>query len=49
MPQATFSGRYLHANLSEMAAAYLFHLARNHPFLDGTRAAASWRRSCSLV
>jgi death on curing protein len=39
MPQATFSGRYLHANLAEMAAAYLFHLVRNHPFLDGNKCA----------
>jgi death-on-curing protein len=38
MPQATFSG-YLHASLTEMAAAYLFHLVRNHPFLDGNKRA----------
>ena len=30
--------RYEH--LSEMAAAYLFHLARNHPFIDGNKRAA---------
>ena len=32
-----FSGSYLHADLAEMAAAYLFHLVRNHPFLDGNK------------
>ncbi len=35
MPQASFSGQYLHPTLHEMAAAYLFHLTQNHPFLDG--------------
>ena len=37
MPQATFSGSYLHRDLFEMAAAYLYHIARNHPFLDGNK------------
>ena len=35
MPQASFSGQYLHPTLHEMAAAYLFYLPQNHPFLDG--------------
>jgi death-on-curing protein len=35
MPSATFDGRYLHGSLHEMAAAYLFHLVQNHPFVDG--------------
>ena len=37
---ATFGGRYLHQSLFEMAAAYLFYLAQNHPFLDGNKRAA---------
>ena len=37
MPQASFSGQYLHPTLHEMAAACLFHLAQNHPFLDGNK------------
>jgi len=37
MPQASFSGQYLHPTLHEMAAAYLFHLTQNHPFLDGNK------------
>jgi len=37
MPAAGFSGRYLHGNLFEMAAAYLFHIVRDHPFVDGNK------------
>ncbi|MEQ1679120.1 MAG: Fic family protein [Nitrospira sp.] len=32
-PQSGFGGHYLHSDLHEMAAAYLFHLVQNHPFL----------------
>lgn len=37
MPQAQFGGQYLHQDLFEMAAAYVFHLALNHPFVDGNK------------
>ena len=37
MPAATFGGQYLHGDLLEMAAAYLYHLVRNHPFIDGNK------------
>jgi len=37
VPAATFGDRFLHASLQEMAAAYLFHLVRDHPFLDGNK------------
>ena len=37
MPAATFGGEYLHPSLPEQAAAYLFHLVKNHPFVDGNR------------
>lgn len=40
MPQAMFSGKYLHSNLAEMAAAYHFHLCSNHPFIDGNKRVA---------
>lgn len=40
MPEASFGGVYLHPSLAEMAAAYLYHIARNHPFLDGNKRAA---------
>jgi death-on-curing protein len=36
-PRATFDGALLHSTSSEMAAAYLFHLVRNHPFVDGKK------------
>jgi death-on-curing protein len=36
-PQATFEGALLHSTLSEMAAAYLFHLVQNHAFIDGNK------------
>ena len=37
MPAATFGGQFLHSDLCEMAAAYLFHLVQNHPFIDGNK------------
>jgi len=37
MPRATFGGYYLHEDLFEMAAAYLYHLVQNHPFIDGNK------------
>lgn len=37
MPEAGFYGAYLHTDLFEMAAAYLFHIVQNHPFLDGNK------------
>ncbi len=39
MPQARFGGQWFHPTLHEMAAAYLFHLIRNHPFIDGNKRA----------
>lgn len=36
-PQSGFGGHYLHGDFYEMAAAYLFHLVQNHPFLDGNK------------
>lgn len=39
-PQATFSGQFLHPTIWEQAAAYLFHLAMNHSFLDGNKRTA---------
>ena len=37
MPQATFDGEYLHPTIVAMAAAYLFHITQNHPFIDGNK------------
>jgi death-on-curing protein len=40
MPAAMFGGSYLHTGIPAMAAAYLFHICRNHPFLDGNKRTA---------
>lgn len=44
--EVTFDGAYLHGTLFEMASAYLFHIARNHPFLDGNKRTAL---ACTLA
>jgi death-on-curing protein len=36
-----FGGEYVHRDLFEMAAAYLFHIVMNHPFVDGNKRAAA--------
>ena len=36
-PPASFGGQFLHADVFEMAAAYLFHIVQNHPFIDGNK------------
>jgi death-on-curing protein len=36
-PQATFDGALVHDSLFAMAAAYLFHIVQNHPFVDGNK------------
>lgn len=36
-PQATFGGEFLHRTIPAMAAAYLFHICQNHPFIDGNK------------
>ena len=40
MPAARYAGQLLHPDLPTMAAAYLFHLCRNHPFGDGNKRTA---------
>lgn len=40
MPRQQFGGEFLHEDLAAMAAAYLFHIAQNHPFVDGNKRAA---------
>ena len=37
MPQQTFGGTYVHADIFEMAAAYLFHIVLGHPYVDGNK------------
>ncbi len=38
--QATWGGEPLFDNATDVAAAYLFYLCRNHPFNDGNKRAA---------
>ena len=33
----SLGGAFVHEGLFAMAAAYLFHLAKNHPFVDGNK------------
>ena len=40
MPRQQFGGNFLHEDIAAMAAAYLFHIAQNHPFVDGNKRAA---------
>lgn len=37
MPQAGVGDQFFHADLFEMAAAYLYHVVQNHPFVDGNK------------
>jgi death-on-curing protein len=39
-PQASFGGQSPYRDLPEVAAACLFYLCRNHPFVDGNKRAA---------
>jgi death-on-curing protein len=39
-PQASFAGKSPYVDLPEIAAAYLFYLCKNHPFIDGNKRAA---------
>jgi death-on-curing protein len=37
MPMSGMGESYFHAFPFEMAAAYLFHIVQNHPFVDGNK------------
>ncbi len=39
-PRATAFGEFLHGDLFEMAAAYLFHVVKNRAFMDGNKRTA---------
>lgn len=36
-PKITFDGELLHPTIYAQAAAYLYHLAKNHPFINGNK------------
>lgn len=37
MPRAGIADRYLHEDVFEMAAAYMYYVVRDHPFVDGNK------------
>lgn len=37
MPKASMFGEFLHPTIYDQAAAYLYHIICNHPFLDGNK------------
>lgn len=39
-PQASAGGESVYKDVVDVAAAYLFYLCRNHPFLDGNKGTA---------
>ncbi len=41
MPAVGFAGEFLHTDIFEMAAAYLYHIIQNHPFIDGNKRAGT--------
>lgn len=41
MPKQQFGGEYLHEGFAGKAAAYLYHVAANHPFIDGNKRTAT--------
>lgn len=41
VPRSGWGNQYFHGDLYEMAAAYLYHLASNHPFIDGNKRVAA--------
>ena len=41
MPMSSFSGNYLHLCTPSKAAAYMYHIAMNHPFFDGNKRVAT--------
>lgn len=36
-PKMTIRGKYLHKTIFDKAAAYGFHVCKNHPFVDGNK------------
>ena len=40
MPMQQIGSGYLHDDLAAQAAAYLFHIAKNHAFVDGNKRTA---------
>ncbi len=39
-PESGFGGHWFHSDIFEMAAAYAFHICKDHPFFDGNKRTA---------
>jgi len=39
-PKMTFGKKYVHKSIFDKAAAYGFHVCKNHPFIDGKKRVA---------
>lgn len=39
-PKMTFGKKYVHKSIFDKAAAYGFHVCKNHPFIDGNKRVA---------
>jgi death-on-curing protein len=39
-PQSSFGGKSPYTDIVDIAAAYLFYICRNHPFIDGNKRTA---------
>jgi len=37
MPQCGVGGSYLYSDIYQMAAAYMYYIIKNHPFIDGNK------------
>ncbi|WP_022854003.1 type II toxin-antitoxin system death-on-curing family toxin [Thermodesulfatator atlanticus] len=37
VPKAGFGKKLFHEDIFDMAAAYIFHIIKNHPFVDGNK------------
>lgn len=46
IPQSTFDGQFLYKTIFDMAAACIYHICQNHPFVDGNKRVAL---VCGLV
>jgi death on curing protein len=40
-PQASFFGEFFYLTIAEQAAVYLYHICKNHPFINGNKLAES--------
>ena len=47
-PHQSFGGQYVHDDLAAMAAAYVYHVVKNHTFVDGNKRTGAYAGLFSL-